>query len=338
VIQEKTQGRLIAYRILGGALAAGFILSPAWTGRLDPNHYAGGRSQDPLARRERNASAIGIMLGEFRTGLSDILLIKTERYLHSGVGYIPHIDENRQSTAEQIEEFEAHQREVSATATPEEEHGEMAATLVPGPERDFRSWIGDLQRKVKPWAEASSHMAHTDGRQVLPWFRIATLSDARHVQAYTIGAFWLGRHDREQSGSFLEEGLRNNPDAFQLHLMKGYHLVKRAREEPGDLFDPSPAQRELLTGARVSFRRASDLAMAARPRGGPEEDPAWGGYDEQDAWAAFRMAVLTERYYGDPDRAVALARWILDSAGPDPTLERVISQNPTSGNESEKNE
>jgi hypothetical protein len=311
----------------GWVIVGLLALSPALWSRLTPNEYAGGRSRDAEARQTRNASAIGIMLGEFRTGFSDILLIKTERYLHSGVGYVPHMDKKVQSTAGEIEALDAHQEEVGEAAGISEEGAEDTPppALIPAPDRDYRGIIGRLQREVKPWHDPSSHAAHTDGRQMLPWFRIATLSDANHVQAYTMGAYWLGRHDRTESESYLREGLGNNPDAFQLHLMMGFSCFRRARELPGDLFNPSPEQGALLTKARTSFRKAAELALEQRPHDDLDGAGAWGHYEETDAWAAFRMAVLTEKHYGAAGEAAKLARRIIAQAGSEKTLKRLAN-------------
>ena len=71
------------------ALLGLYAFSPLVSQRLDPS-YAGGRSRDVEARAVRNTSAVGLMLGEFRTSMSDIMFIKTERYLHGGRGYKPH--------------------------------------------------------------------------------------------------------------------------------------------------------------------------------------------------------------------------------------------------------
>ena len=314
--------------LAGWAVVGLFAISPLLWSRLTPNQYTGGRSHDAEARQARNTSAVGIMLGEFRTSLSDILLIKTERYLHSGIGYVPHMDENVQSTADQIEAFDAHQEEVDAAASISGAGTEDAgnATLIPSPARDYRGIIGQLQREVKPWRDPSSHAVHTDGRQMLPWFRIATLSDAHHIRAYTLGAYWLGRHDREESESYLREGIQNNPDAFQLHLMIGFNSLRQARSLPGDLFDPSPEQGALLMRARASFRKAAELALETRPHDDPDGAKTWGHYEEYDAWAAFRMAVLTERHYGAASEATKLARRIIERAGSDRTLERAANE------------
>ena len=93
---------------LNGVIVAGCglivtMISP----RLKPHDYKQGYSRDPLVRVEANQSSLAKILGEFRTGMSDMLFIKTERYLHSGVGYVPHLEEKLltvEGTAEGVAE------------------------------------------------------------------------------------------------------------------------------------------------------------------------------------------------------------------------------------------
>ena len=93
-----------------------FLASPVLSSRLDPNGYAGGRSRDVMARAVRNSSAVATMLGEFRTAMSDIMYIKTERYLDSGVGYMPHLKKEILSVSGATKEIDEHQQEVRETA------------------------------------------------------------------------------------------------------------------------------------------------------------------------------------------------------------------------------
>jgi len=79
-------------RLLFVILAAAALLLPAWAGPLNPNGYAGGRSKDQRQAGARNSSAFATILGEVRTSMSDLMFIKTERYLHSGVAYQVHHD------------------------------------------------------------------------------------------------------------------------------------------------------------------------------------------------------------------------------------------------------
>ena len=44
---------------------------------------------------------------------------------------------------------------------------------------------------MKPWLDPSKHAGHSDGKEVLPWFRVMTLSDPHYVRAYAVGTWWL---------------------------------------------------------------------------------------------------------------------------------------------------
>jgi hypothetical protein len=97
-----------------------------------------------------------------------------------------------------------------------------------------------------------------------------------------IGAWWLKTvHTREQrleALKFLDEGIRNNPRAFQLHLMRGY-VLRQLEKEVEALF---------------AFRKAASLVILDRPPDG-EPGPDWTVYMEDDAVAACTMSVLMER-------------------------------------------
>ena len=300
-----------------------FLVSPLLWSDLSPNDYSGGSSRDADAAVARNASAVGIMLGEFRTSFSDILVIKTERYLHSGVGYVAHSQGESQGVQSQMENLDAHQEDVGVTHENAGD-GHEAQTLIRAPGADFRGLIGELEREVKPFNDASTHAMHTDGKQILPWFRLATLSDGQHIRAYTIGAYWLGNFDRKEAEAFLKEGLETNPEAYQLHLVLGFNYLRQTREMEGDLFDPTPEQKEVLEKCQASFHAAAEYALEQRPHGFVTDNKDWGHYEEDDAWAAFRMAVMTEKFYGSEEKAVELAKRILKTAGEERTLMRVV--------------
>ena len=192
-------------RVLLGALVILFVVSPGLWGRLTPNDYDGGTSRDAGAAMLRNASSVGMMLGELRTSFSDILVMKTERYLHSGVQYAAHTDEGDKSLESDIENLDAHQEDVGVSRKVEA-GGHQAKTLIRSEDHDFRGIVGHLEREVKPYSDSGAHADHTDGRQILPWFRVATLSDGQHVRAYTSGAYWLGGKFQSRRGNGVSPG------------------------------------------------------------------------------------------------------------------------------------
>jgi len=318
---------------IGIAVAVGlFLLVPLWAGRLRPDRYQGGRSRDVRDRAVRNSSAVATMLGEIRTSMSDVLFIKTERYLHSGVSYVPHMEEQMLAVTSETKEMDEHQQEV-AEGEVEEEHepyGEhVAKTVIQPKEEDFRGFIGDLHRKVKPWHKPGDPHQHTDGTELLPWYRITTLADPHNVRGYTIGGWWLKYKNVDEAIRFVQEGVRNNPEAFKLHYMlgqvyfhKGRQLVRAGKPES------DPGVRDCFEKCRVAYHKAADLTLIQRPPAGPEdpERPDWTIYVETDARAALRLAVFTEQYYGQPEDALGMAKAYLEVIPDDEPLQRIIER------------
>jgi tetratricopeptide (TPR) repeat protein len=292
--------RALVASILGVALAAWISAS------VDPLAYAGGRSRDEADRLRRNRSAVARMLGEFRTSMSDLMFLKTERYLHGGVGYVPHHDEEALSSAELADEVEEHQGELGIPDEREEEAHSGIQTLIPVEEADFRGFVGRLHRAVKPWRDPSKPHIHTDGRELLPWFRLMTTVDPQYVRGYVAGGFWLQLEDRDVAMGFIEEGIERNPGAFPLYVSRGILRLKLAREAGFGGGDVSPATRPGLESAREDFRAAAELAYAQRTEEG------WERYVESDAATAFHLAAVLTGRLGDPDGARELARRYLE--------------------------
>lgn len=324
-------------------LLALYLLSPLLTRTLDPNNYVGGRSRDVEDRARRNSSAVAQMLGEVRTSMSDMMFIKTERYLHSGIAYVPQADVGSlsiQSTTAAFEEQQEHEHapdtgehqpavhtHADGTAHPLDEVCQPGRpTVIKQPEEDFRGFIGHLHRAVKPWQSPDQAHKHGDGIELLPWFRVMTLSDPHYVRGYSVGSWWLKRRDPQAAWQFAEEGLRHNPEAFSIHYIKGQLQSEQARKLAGDaVYDPPSMARFIFMQARDTYAEGALLALQQRPPGGSDnpDNAGWSRYMEDDAFALCRMAVLTERQYGDPEKARAMAREYLARLGADAALERL---------------
>ncbi len=349
-VTETTQPRrasLLGSPLLKGAIAVLFLASPLVTRNLTPNDYEGGYSRDSAQLEERNSSAFAMLLGEFRTSMADMMFIKTERYLHSGVGYssksivdpTAHTGENASGDSGHHEhdghdhgaeldpddpmsapslkftsEMEAHQAIVAAGGVEALDDDAGTPTLIRDAANDFRGFIGDLERAVQPYQPAEAQHFHTDGAELLPWYRLATLTDPKNVRAYMVGAWWLsgvdGGEKTEEAIAFLDEGIRHNPRAYQLPMMKGtmLHRVDRKQE------------------SLASYTAAAELVLQVRPRE-PEKEPWWTEYMEDDARAAVRLAVMQERDAGDWDKALEMAnRYNAIFDGGDAILGRVIEE------------
>ncbi len=298
-------GRTQSILMLFAGVAA-LLVAAGLAARVDPTTYAGGRDRDEDQRLQRNSSALAAMLGEFRTSISDIMFIKTERYLHGGIAYRPHHGETGMSAEELADEVEEHQSELTPTDRAlraeidvidvDNDHA-GTPTFIPSADEDFRGWIGHLYRQVKPWRHPDLAHWHTDGRQLLPWYRVMTLTDPHYIRGYTIGGFWLQRDSLDAALAFIEEGLEKNPDSFELYVSRGFMRVRqerRAREEM-----PPEESLALLQAARDDFRRAAEIGLRQRPDDVDEEgfgSGGWSSYMDNDLLAACRMDImLTER-------------------------------------------
>jgi len=277
------------------------------------------------------------MLGQFRTAMSDIMYIKTELYLHSGVAYEPHLEAGTLATVGVLADIDtehagATTREKLVVEDREEGHA-MPATTIPAAQDDWRGFIGSLQRKVKPWRDPSEPHVLTDGREMLPWFRVMTMNDPHFVRGYAVGAWWLKRRNLEAAIAFAQEGITNNPAAFEIMNTLGELYMEQGRRANGGLMkDPGPEARKYFVAARDMFRSAADIAVERRPAGWVDNPgkptPGWAAFQEDDARAATHMAVLAERSYGDAARARALALRYLQKLAPDEILQRAADGDP----------
>jgi hypothetical protein len=197
-------------------------------------------------------------------------------------------------------------------------------TLIPTERQDFRGLIGRLHREIKPWRDPSLAHDHADNTELLPWYRLATLADPQSSRAYSVGAWWLKDMNFDEAVRFVEEGIRNNPDAFQLHLVKGRLLYMHGRDLVNESGGSNPEGERMIAEASVSLRRSTELALAVRPPLGVNDPNSgtWDDYLDDDALEAARLAVLIEEQYGDESAAHRLAREYAAQFGGDAVLER----------------
>jgi hypothetical protein len=326
-------------------------VSPFLATRLTTNLYEGGFSRNEGDREIRNSSAIATILGEIRTNMSDLMFIKTERYLHAGVAYAAHLDMDAMASSGEIQDEKADKGEVGLSfaadlkehesevgvepGTEHEEQHEEAATVVPPAEADFRGFVGHLQRAVKPWQDPTLPHVHTTGTELLPWYRVMTLTDPHNIRGYMIGTWWLTskKEDRflEEGLRFIEEGIKNNPRAFALHLTRG--LVVRDMAASALKAGKGEEELRLKLNAKASFRQAAELAMTTRPhdaankalQSGERIDLLnWTEYNEEDARGSVRLAVFHERDLGSVEEARSMATRYIAAFGSDGPLQNFL--------------
>ncbi|GMV64768.1 MAG: hypothetical protein AMXMBFR75_05730 [Candidatus Hinthialibacteria bacterium] len=295
--------QLISSRIGQAILLAAFLLVPFAIRNVEPTDYEPGIGYSSEAQSTRNTSAIARLFGELRTSMSDILFIKTERYMHSGVAYTKSLSDEGESES---------------------------STVIRTPEEDWRGFIGDLEREVKPWMDPKNHAEHSSSTEVLPWFRLMTLVNPHRIRGYRIGAFILmtsGVPDAvTQARDYISEGIRNNPENHELQFMMvrmiQHQLMTLERQEGSR---SSPSYKALLEKALEYAHRGADLGGKARP---PE---GWQGKgrpaEMEDSFiGCLHYEIFFLRRLERNDEALRLAEQYLREFGSDPVLENEVRE------------
>ncbi|MBN1868317.1 hypothetical protein JW916_13610 [Candidatus Sumerlaeota bacterium] len=308
-----TRKRAIAHRIGWGALAA-FLALCVWrvpalraASQLERSLYNVGGSE--AAIRNRNASAFGMILGEIRATAADLLFMKTTRYLHAGIAYAPKKNVDLMGKTE-----------LDQTCGP------GTATQIRSKQDDFRGFLGDLEREVKPYRHSSQAHTHTQKAELIPWYRIMTLSNPRYVRGYRVGGMTLADEGHWQSAlDFITEGLRNNddnPEVFLLYQTLALFHVRGKYQKAypwGDKWLPNA-----LDAARESYRRG----LAERPELGEEGKIAshltWSDDLEEDFLFSANLVPILLRDQGRLEEALERAREVRRIAPSSQPAERLV--------------
>lgn len=290
-----------------------FVCLPLVPRSIDPNDYTPLIGFSSEAQSARNTSAVARLFGELRTSMSDIMFVKTERYLHSGVGYTPHI------TEKDISDPSAVQTDYSGTPT-----------LIRPPTEDWRGFVGDIEREIKPWLDPKTHMSHERGTELLPWFRLMTLVNPHRIRGYRIGAFLMMSRESvdslQEAWDYIEEGIKNNPDSHELrHIQIRLLQQDLARQKAqGDRVDPE-TERTNLEGALKIARIGIEAGAANRPEMG------WEGKGrpaemEDSFLGLLHYEVFLLRHLGRDEEALRCGLKSLERFGSDPVLQNEVAE------------
>jgi tetratricopeptide (TPR) repeat protein len=151
-------------------------------------------------------SVLKVLMGDGRRVFADQLFRKADVYFHSG--YYPSVfDANSQAP---------HESHMAGHEHEDEEHEKEADFL--GTPRD---WIEAFGRHFM--ITTHTHLEHGQEREILPWLKLSADLDPQNIDAYTVGAYFLSAHlgRFKEAEDFLQEGLRNNPDSYQILFSLG---------------------------------------------------------------------------------------------------------------------
>jgi hypothetical protein len=257
---------LTTHKIPGAILVAAALLAPfnnAWRTAMDYDAVLGSAAE---AQANRNTSAAARLIGEVRTSMSDLMFMKAERYLNQGVAY-------------------------NESALEDSESGGALETLILDPLNDWRGFIGDLEREVKPWMDPKlGRIAKARSEEVMPWFRLMTLVNPHRVRGYRVGTGMIMMEGTpealDRAWEFADEGIRNNPESHEMRYLKMRILVWKAKME--DFAGNEEETTRLLEMALQAARETIETGVESRPPGGwkPQHELDKSADEKEEALAA----------------------------------------------------
>ncbi|MCX6891838.1 MAG: hypothetical protein NTX51_09975 [Verrucomicrobia bacterium] len=174
----------------------------------------------PLAqgwsKRAGSGSVLKMLLGDSRRLFANHFFVQADVSFHSG--YYPSIFDQAQAPGNS-----RHMTAKEGDAA-EEEHEKQMNFL--GPPRD---WVERFGRHFI--ITAHTHLQGGKEREMLPWLRLSAELDPQKIETYTVAAYWLRDMGKvREAEDFLREGLRNNPDSYEIL----FELGRLYRNSHGD--------------------------------------------------------------------------------------------------------
>jgi tetratricopeptide (TPR) repeat protein len=159
------------------------------------------------------ASPLLVLLGDTRQLFANQFFTMADVYFHSG--FYPTI-------------FDARKKEGPShldVASRGEDSGAKAAPQEPDDDDNFmgkpKDWIERFGRNFLPTVH--THLQGAKVREILPWLKLSAEMDPKRVNTYVTAAYWLRTrlNKPDEAEQFLREGLRANPDSYEILLELG---------------------------------------------------------------------------------------------------------------------
>ena len=183
-----------------------------------------------LAEREQTGGLLKAFLSNGRKMFAKEFSTKADVYFHSG--YYPSIfDQARTAAAAEPKEHMMEQHHDDA----EEEEHEKAMDFLGQP----KDWIDRFGRNF--YSSTHSHMDKPgEAREIIPWLRISADLDPQQIDTYLVAVYWLRNMGKtDEAEQFLREGLRANPDSYELLFELGrlYNEDRKNAAHARDLWE-----------------------------------------------------------------------------------------------------
>jgi tetratricopeptide (TPR) repeat protein len=161
--------------------------------------------------RSETGDILTIVLGDARRMFANHFFVEADVYFHRGYypsfmqqGYAQspveiHIAEHHDGK----EDTEAHEKESDFLGKP-------------------KNWIDRFGRNFYPTTHSHRDQPG-EAREILPWLRLSAELDPHRVETYTVAAYWLisNMGKLNEAEQFLREGLRANPQSFEILFTLG---------------------------------------------------------------------------------------------------------------------
>lgn len=172
-------------------------------------------------RGSRRTNVLSMLIGDSRRLFANHFFAKADAYFHGG--YYPSIfDHAKPETKSHMEEStdqpHAEESEECQHEGPCDHGEEHEAEFLDAPQ----DWIEAFGRNFFP-SEHSHLKSSGDFREILPWLRLTAELDPQKVETYTVAAFTLRTrlNKPKEAEQFLREGLRANPDSYEILFEMG---------------------------------------------------------------------------------------------------------------------
>jgi tetratricopeptide (TPR) repeat protein len=225
------------------------------------------RLPDLQAQTSTSTGIMAALLGDSRRMFANQLFVEADVYFHSG--FYPTMFDKQESDMDVKGEPEGGRTQKGKGA----ETADVEESFLGEP----RDWIERFGRHFFPTVH--THLDDERAREVLPWLRMAADMDPHQIDTYLTAAYWLrGTLKKpDEAEQFLREGLRANPDSFEIYLELGYvadynrhafgnarrlydlALQKWEKQEAAGLKPAPNARREILDSLVRADREQNDF-------------------------------------------------------------------------------
>jgi hypothetical protein len=216
------------------------------------------------AKTDTSTGMLTALMGDSRRIFANHFFAMADAYFHSGF-YPTIFDTGRTEERSHLTE-EAHEQE---SANEHDEHHEETFLRPP------KDWIERFGRHFYPTVH--THLSNGNEREILPLLKLSAEMDPKRIDTFITAAYWLRTrlHKPEEAEQFLREGLRANPDSYEILLELGrvYFYNKKNTRVGRNIFalarekwlkqdaageKPDPGENEEILGELVRADRQED--------------------------------------------------------------------------------